>query len=85
MYSTRLFSFVSGGGRGGASFILPVTREDEIVNNLPIVIAPGGSGSAALERYSFLDQQVPRSDQKDQCLTTITNLRCPYTHAHKGQ
>ena len=60
MYSNQFLGFVGGGGGGGASFILPVTREGEMVNNLPIVIAPGGGGSAAVERYSFLDQQVPR-------------------------
>ena len=48
-----------GGGGGGASFILPVTRSTESVNGLPIVIAPGGGGTAAIERHDFFDR-VPR-------------------------
>ena len=60
VYSPTIFRFVGGGGGGGASFILPVTREGEVVNNLPIVIAPGGGGSAALERYYFLDREAHR-------------------------
>ena len=54
------FVFLGGGGGGGASFILPVTREGEMVNELPIVIAPGGGGSAAVERYNFSGTLVPR-------------------------
>ena len=55
----QLLRFVGSGGGGGASFILPVTRESESFNNLPIVIAPGGGGSATVERYDFFDL-VPR-------------------------
>ena len=55
----QLLGFVGGGGGGGASFILPVTRESESINNLPIVIAPGGGGTAAVERYDFFNH-VPR-------------------------
>lgn len=56
-------NFVGGGGGGGASYILPVTREGEGVNDLPIVIAPGGGGSAAVERHDlFNDILRPSSD-----------------------
>ena len=50
---------LGGGGGGGASFILPVTRETETVNDAPIVIAPGGGGTAAVENHDFFDR-VPR-------------------------
>ena len=55
----HILGFVGGGGGGGASFILPVTREGEKLNNLPIVIAPGGGGSAAVESYNLFNV-VPR-------------------------
>lgn len=56
-------NFVGGGGGGGASYILPVTREGEGVNDLPIVIAPGGGGSAAVEHHDlFNDILRPSSD-----------------------
>ena len=62
-YILNFVSFVGGGGGGGASFILPVTREGERANSLPIVIAPGGGGSAAVERHDFFDiVHVPSSD-----------------------
>ena len=59
-YSDIFFGFVGGGGGGGASFILPVIREGETVNRFPVVIAPGGGGSAAVERYEFFTDKVPR-------------------------
>ena len=55
-YVNEILGFVGGGGGGGASFILPVTRQTETINRFPIVIAPGGGGSAAIERYDFFNE-----------------------------
>ena len=55
-YFNEILGFVGGGSGGGASFILPVTRETETINRFPIVIAPGGGGSAAIERYDFFNE-----------------------------
>lgn len=72
-------AIVGGGSGGGASFILPVIRVNESVNNRPIVIAPGGGGTAALEKHDIFDM-VPKPglanlSEEEQFLLLINGQR----------
>ena len=69
-------AIIGGGSGGGASFILPVFRANESFNRYPIVIAPGGAGSAAEERqeiFNEIDKPSPTNASSEEQLLLLIN------------
>ena len=69
-------AIVGGGSGGGASFILPVIRVNESVNNRPIVIVPGGGGTATVERHDIfgtIEKPGPANLSEDEQFFLLIN------------